>query len=100
MKNRKHQAWGSLSNPFSRGGGAGFAVAKMPADKSVHIVIGGAFGEKMEDALKSRGVKYREMRTTVRQGILQVIEEEKNLNRSRKCLYCKFREAGCEIRPA
>jgi predicted Fe-Mo cluster-binding NifX family protein len=66
-----------LSNPFSRGGGgAGFGVAKMLADKDVRIVIGGAFGEKMEGALKSRGVKYREMSGTVREGVQRVMEEE------------------------
>jgi len=39
-------------------------------------VIGGAFGEKMEGALKSRGVKYREMSGTVREGVQRVMEEE------------------------
>jgi predicted Fe-Mo cluster-binding NifX family protein len=70
-----------LSNPFSRGGGgAGFGVAKMLADKDVRIVIGGAFGEKMEGALKSRGVKYREISGTVREGVRRVVEESKGLS--------------------
>jgi predicted Fe-Mo cluster-binding NifX family protein len=66
-----------ISNPFSRGGGgAGFGVAKMLADKGVRIVIGGTFGGKMEEALKSRGVKYQEMCATVREGIQRAIENE------------------------
>jgi len=66
-----------LSNPFSRGGGgAGFGVAKMLADKGVRIVVGGAFGEKMEEALRLRGVKYREMSGTVMEGVRRVVQEE------------------------
>lgn len=66
-----------LSNPFSRGGGgAGFGVAKMLADKGANIVIGGAFGEKMEGALKMRGVEYREMSGTVMEGVQRLMEEQ------------------------
>jgi predicted Fe-Mo cluster-binding NifX family protein len=51
-----------VSNPFSRGGGgAGFGVAKMLADKKVDIVIGNQIGEHMEEALQARGLKYYEM---------------------------------------
>jgi predicted Fe-Mo cluster-binding NifX family protein len=50
-----------IDNPFSfGGGGAGFSVAKMLADKEVNIVIAGKFGPKMTEALKDRGLKYRE----------------------------------------
>jgi predicted Fe-Mo cluster-binding NifX family protein len=39
-----------LSNPFSRGGGgAGFGVAKMLADKGVNIVVGIQIGEHRGD---------------------------------------------------
>lgn len=63
-----------LSNPFSRGGGgAGFGVAKMLADKGVCVVIGGAFGDKMEGALKVRGVKYLQMSGTVREAMQHVV---------------------------
>jgi len=64
-----------ISNPFSRGGGgAGFGVAKMLADKGVDIVVGGQFGENMEGALRERGLKYYEMTGGVRDGLAGVIE--------------------------
>ena len=50
-----------LSNPFRiGGGGAGFGVAKMLADKKVEFVIAGKFGENMKRALEMRGLKYLE----------------------------------------
>jgi predicted Fe-Mo cluster-binding NifX family protein len=67
-----------LSNPFSRGGGgAGFGVAKMLADKGVTIVIGGAFGGHMEEILMARGLRYYEMSGTVKEGLLRLIHEQK-----------------------
>jgi predicted Fe-Mo cluster-binding NifX family protein len=63
-----------LSNPFSRGGGgAGFGVAKMLADKGVTIVIGAAFGGHMEEILKARGLRYYEMSGTVKEGLMRLI---------------------------
>jgi len=63
-----------MSNPFSRGGGgAGFGVAKMLADKGVDMVIGGQFGENMEGALKGRGLKYHEMTGSVKEALTQVL---------------------------
>lgn len=51
----------SLKNPFAMGGGgAGFAVAKMLADKGVKLVIAGNFGGNMASALEEREVGYRE----------------------------------------
>jgi predicted Fe-Mo cluster-binding NifX family protein len=51
----------SISNPFAvGGGGAGFGVAKMLADKDVEIVIAGQFGDKMEQAMDGRGTKHLE----------------------------------------
>ena len=65
-----------ISNPFSRGGGgAGFGVAKMLADKGVDIVVGGQFGENMEGALRERGLRYHEMTGSVREGLVRVIEQ-------------------------
>jgi predicted Fe-Mo cluster-binding NifX family protein len=67
-----------LSNPFSRGGGgAGFGVAKMLADKGVTIVIGGAFGGNMEEILEARGLRYYEMSGTVKEGLMRLIHEQK-----------------------
>ena len=66
-----------ISNPFSRGGGgAGFGVAKMLADKGVDIVIGGKFGENMEGALRGRGLRYHKMAGSVREGLGMIIEQE------------------------
>jgi len=59
----------TLSNPFSRGGGAGFGVAKMLADKDVDVVVGGQFGEKMAAALAQRGLTYRTMEGTIREAV-------------------------------
>ena len=65
-----------ISNPFSRGGGgAGFGVAKMLADRGVDIVVGGKFGENMEGALRGRGLRYYGMTGSVREGLVRVIEQ-------------------------
>ena len=48
----------TLKNPFSRGGGgAGFGVAKMLADKQVTVAVAGEFGQNMVKALKERGLR-------------------------------------------
>jgi predicted Fe-Mo cluster-binding NifX family protein len=71
--NEKKELLEAISNPFSRGGGgAGFGVAKMLADKGVDIVIGGAFGENMAATLKTRGMKYYEMSGSVREGLMRL----------------------------
>jgi predicted Fe-Mo cluster-binding NifX family protein len=60
----------TLSNPFSRGGGgAGFGVAKMLADKDVDVVVGGQFGDKMAEALAQRGLTYHAFEGSVREAI-------------------------------
>jgi predicted Fe-Mo cluster-binding NifX family protein len=65
-----------ITNLFSRGGGgAGFGVAKMLADKGVDIVVGGQFGENMEGALRERGLRYYDMTGSVRDGLRRVIEQ-------------------------
>jgi predicted Fe-Mo cluster-binding NifX family protein len=66
-----------LSNPFSRGGGgAGFGVAKMLADKGVDIVVGNQIGEHMEEALRSRGMKYCELMGNPKEAVARVIVQE------------------------
>lgn len=67
-----------LSNPFSRGGGgAGFGVAKMLADKKVDIVIGSQIGEHMEEALKNRGLQYYEMMERAKDAVARIMAQEK-----------------------
>lgn len=50
-----------IKNPFAvGGGGAGFSVAKMLADKNVDVCVAGVMGENMTGALEERGVKFVE----------------------------------------
>lgn len=59
--NEKEELVETISNPFGfGGGGAGFAVAKMLADKNVDIFVAGAIGGNMAGALEGRGLKYSE----------------------------------------
>jgi predicted Fe-Mo cluster-binding NifX family protein len=52
----------SIKNPFAVGsGGAGFAVAKMLADKDVKRVVAGNFGSNMSGALRDRNLEHKEM---------------------------------------
>lgn len=61
-----------LKNPFSiGGGGAGFGVAKMLADKEVTNLIAGKIGGNMRDALEERGIHFHEMKGTVTEAISQ-----------------------------
>ncbi|MBN1664311.1 MAG: NifB/NifX family molybdenum-iron cluster-binding protein [Deltaproteobacteria bacterium] len=70
-----------ISNPFSRGGGgAGFGVAKMLADKGVNIVIGRQVGENMETILNTRGLKYCEMTGSAKDAVAQVIAGEEGIS--------------------
>lgn len=49
----------TVANPFATGGGgAGFGVAKMLADKGVTTVIAGKFGGNMEGAMTQRGLTF------------------------------------------
>ena len=63
-----------ISNPFAFGsGGAGFAVAKMLADKDVNIIIAGAFGANMISALEERGLEHQEKQGSAREALKEVI---------------------------
>ena len=66
----------TIKNPFTLGGGgAGFGVAKILRDKGVDIVISGAFGGNMINALSSGGIKYKEIEeTTVEEALNSVWE--------------------------
>lgn len=56
----------AIKNPFAvGGGGAGFGVAKMLADRNVDIVVAGKMGENMIGALEARGMKGVEFSGTV-----------------------------------
>ncbi len=65
----------SVKNPFAMGGGgAGFGVAKMLADKGVGIVIAGKFGPNMTSAMEARGLKYTEVGGKVRDALNEVLK--------------------------
>ncbi len=50
-----------IKNPFAKGGGgAGFSVAYLLADKKIELVITGNIGRNMKSALKERGIKFKE----------------------------------------
>ena len=50
-----------IKNPFATGGGgAGFSVAYMLADKNVNLLIAGKIGVNMEYALKEKEIKFKE----------------------------------------
>jgi len=51
----------AIKNPFAvGGGGAGWSVAYMLAQKKIDLVIAGEIGPKMAAALKEKGLEYRE----------------------------------------
>lgn len=73
--NEKEELMETVSNPFvTGGGGAGFGVAKMLADKGVDVFVAGALGEKAATIFKERGVQYYEKTGAVRQAVNEVIE--------------------------
>ncbi len=50
-----------IKNPFATGGGgAGFSVAYMLADKKISLVIAGKIGGNMESALKEKEIDFKE----------------------------------------
>jgi len=50
----------TIKNPFLSGSGAGWSVAYMLAEKNVNKVISGKIGDKMESALKEKGLEFVE----------------------------------------
>jgi len=50
----------TIKNPFLSGGGAGWSVAYMLAEKGVEKVILGNVGDKMQTALEEKGIQFIE----------------------------------------
>ena len=74
--NEKGELLEPLSNPFAiGGGGAGFAVAKMIADKKVDIIIAESFGPNMIGALEERGLKYYEINGSAKKAVLKIVSK-------------------------
>lgn len=64
----------TISNPFAvGGGGAGFGVAKMLADKDVDLVVAGDFGPNMVSALQDRNLEYKKMSGTIGDVLKKII---------------------------
>lgn len=64
----------TIKNPFSiGGGGAGFSVAKMLADKQVAMVIAEKFGPKISDALEDRNVSSVSFSGTIQDALATVL---------------------------
>lgn len=66
----------AISNPFRiGGGGAGFGVSKMLADKGIDVVIAERFGMNMIGALEDRKLKHYEKTGAVKEAIRQVLKK-------------------------
>ena len=73
--NEKGELIETISNPFAvGGGGAGFSVAKVLADKNIDIFTASTIGENMVDDLKERGIKYLEKTGIAKQVAQEIVE--------------------------
>jgi len=51
----------AIKNPFAvGGGGAGWSVVHMLADKNINLVVAGRIGPNIKTALKEKGLKFKE----------------------------------------
>ena len=65
----------AVKNPFAMGGGgAGFGVAQMLANKGVNVVVSGKFGPNMTSFFNEKGIKIVEMfDVTVKEAVKRVL---------------------------
>jgi len=72
--NEKEELLETLSNPFTiGGGGVGIAIAKMLADKDVEIIIAGATGSNITNALDAKGIKFYEKHGRAKEALREVL---------------------------
>jgi len=63
----------TIKNPFAvGGGGAGWSVAHMLANKKINLVIAGRTGPNMEFALKQKKIKFKEASGKVSNAIKKI----------------------------
>ncbi|MBN2324300.1 MAG: NifB/NifX family molybdenum-iron cluster-binding protein [Spirochaetes bacterium] len=63
----------TVKNPFRLGGGAGFAVAKLLADRGIDTFIAARIGDKMTAALRERGIIPHEMTGMVSDAVSEIL---------------------------
>ena len=64
----------TIKNPFSvGGGGAGFSVAKMLADKGINTVIATKLGGNMAGALNDRDVGHKEFSGSIQEALSSLL---------------------------
>jgi len=69
----------TLKNPFAiGGGGSGFSVAKMLADKGVDTFIAGEIGGNMAGALEGRGIRHIGRNGTVAEALELIVHDRSN----------------------
>lgn len=74
--NEKGELLEKISNPFAvGGGGAGFSVAKILADKNINCFVAENIGKNMAEALKERGVEYCERAGLAKQAIEEIVKK-------------------------
>lgn len=67
----------AVKNPFAvGGGGAGFASAKLLADKEVDTFVAGNIGPNMEGALTERKVKYQLKTGTAKEAVKEILSSK------------------------
>lgn len=65
-----------IKNVFAKGGGgAGFSVAYMLADKNIDLVIAGQIGGNMQSALKERQVEFKEQTGKIEDNLKKVFRK-------------------------
>lgn len=66
----------AFSNPHKNaGGGAGSLVVDFLAGKGVKTVIAGTFGDKMVDAMKTRGIHHIEFKGTAPDAVKKALKK-------------------------
>jgi predicted Fe-Mo cluster-binding NifX family protein len=66
-----------IDNPYKEAsGGAGTSAANFLGNKGVTIVVAESFGNKMINAMKSKGIKYTEFKGIAGDAVKEVIKTE------------------------